>query len=102
MAGRPKGYGKTGGKPKGYTSEPVKKATELFVSILEGQVDHIKDAFDDVREKDKAKYLELYAKYAQYFIPRKTEVDNTHKFDSPAIIDWTKPSEGNEKSNKTP
>jgi len=71
---------KTGGKQKGYTSEPIKKAQELFTSILEGEVDHIQKAFAEVRSKDKAKYLELYAKYAQYFMPKKTEVelnDNT-------------------------
>lgn len=68
---------KTGGKKKGYTAEPIKKATELFVIILEGEVDHIKGAFEEVRLKDKAKYLELYAKYAQYFIPRKVEANIT-------------------------
>lgn len=83
-----KGHKKAGGKPKGHMDEHKKKATELFVAILEGEVDHIKQAFAEVRTNDKAKYLELYAKYAQYFIPKKTEVDNTHKFDSPAVIDW--------------
>jgi hypothetical protein len=92
---------KTGGKQKGYTAEPIKKATELFVSILEGEVDHIKGAFEEVRLKDKAKYLELYAKYAQYFIPKKTEVENNHKFDSPAVIDWGNSTKASLPTDKT-
>lgn len=84
-----KGHKKAGGKVKGYTDENKKKATELFVLTLEGEVEHISSAFAEVRMNDKAKYLELFAKYAQYFIPRKTEVENTHTFETPAIIDWS-------------
>lgn len=91
-----KGKQKTGGKQKGYTSEPTKKAAQLFVSILEGEVDFIKDAFQEVRMKDKAKYLELYAKYAQYFIPKKAEFDNKHTIEQGAIIDWS--NEGDNKA----
>ena len=94
-----KGHEKAGGKKKGYTSEPIKKAQELFTSILEGEVDHIQEAFSEVRRKDKAKYLELYAKYAQYFMPKKTEVDASINMNG-AIIDWTNQSEGNEKDPK--
>lgn len=74
---RPKGLPKTGGKAKGYTSEPVKKAQELFVSILEGEVDHLQNALQKVRLKDPAKYLEIYSKFAQYFIPKKTELSGS-------------------------
>jgi hypothetical protein len=74
---RPKGIAKTGGKQKGYTSEPVKKAQELFVSLLEGEVDHLQAAFDFVRKDDPAKYLEIYSKFAQYFIPKKTELSGS-------------------------
>jgi hypothetical protein len=83
-----KGHKKAGGKQKGYTAEPIKKAQELFTQTLEGEVPYIKDAFEKVRVKDPEKYLELFAKYAQYFIPKKTEVENNHNFDTPAIIDW--------------
>ncbi len=75
-----KGSAKTGGKQKGYTAEPVRKAQELFTLTLEGEVPHIQAAFDKVRKEDPVKYLEIFAKYAQYFIPKKTEVeviDNT-------------------------
>ncbi len=67
-----KGPGNTG-KPPGAVTKITQEARELFVSILEGEVDYIKDAFQHVRESDPAKYLELYAKYAQYFVPKKVE-----------------------------
>ena len=93
----PKGHKKVGGKPKGYVAEPIKKAQEIFTQTLEGQVPHIQAAFDIVRRENPEKYLDIFAKYAQYFMPKKTEVDNTHKIDLPAVIDWTKPSEGDKK-----
>ena len=83
-----KGHKKAGGKQKGYVAEPIKKAQELFTQTLEGEVPYIKDAFEKVRAENPEKYLELFAKYAQYFIPKKTEVENNHNFDTPAIIDW--------------
>ena len=69
MPGKPKGLPKTGGIQKGGHHHTTKQARELFVSTLESQVDHIQSAFDEVREKDPAKYLDLFAKYAKYFVP---------------------------------
>lgn len=63
------GKGRIGGKPKGAENKTTKQARELFVQILEGQVDHIQEAFEQVREKDPSKYLDLFAKYAKYFVP---------------------------------
>jgi hypothetical protein len=74
---RPKGIPKTGGKQKGYTSEPVKKAQELFVSLLEGEVPNLQEAFEYVRTNDPAKYLDIYAKFAQFFAPKKTELSGS-------------------------
>lgn len=74
-----KGQKKTGGKKKGSENKLTKTAREIFVATLENQVEHIDDAFEQVREKDPAKYLELYAKYAQYFIPKKVDVTTNDK-----------------------
>ena len=68
------GQGRVGGKPKGAENKTTKQARELFVATLESQVDHIKDAFDTVREKDPAKYLDLFSKYAKYFVPVKMDI----------------------------
>jgi hypothetical protein len=63
------------GKPKGAENKTTKAAKELFVSIMEGEVDHIKDSLEKVRKKDPAKYLEVLSKFYPYFMPKKLEVD---------------------------
>lgn len=81
-----KGKDKTGGRQKGGENKLTKTARELFINILEGQISNIEQALNDVlngtktRAADPAKYLELYAKYAQYFVPKKVEQHNTHEF----------------------
>lgn len=80
--------GKSGnpdGRAKGTPNKLTQTARELFVSILEGQVGNIEQAFTDVligtdtTRPDPAKYLELYAKYAQYFVPKKLDVEMNGK-----------------------
>lgn len=75
------------GKPKGSVNKVLNNARELFVATLENQVPFIEKAFADVREKNPAYYLELFAKYAQYFIPKKVEADiSVKEFPAPQII----------------
>lgn len=69
-----KGKTKTGGKVKGTPNKLAQSARELFVTTLEGQVQFIQEAFNEVRQEDKAKYLELFAKYAQYFVPKQLDI----------------------------
>jgi hypothetical protein len=63
------------GKPKGAENKTTKAAKELFVSIMEGEIDHIKDSLDKIRVKEPAKYLEVLSKFYPYFMPKKIEVD---------------------------
>lgn len=63
------------GKPKGAVNKTTQAARELFVSIIEGEQQHIQECFEKVREKDPAKYLEVLSKFYPYFIPKKVEVD---------------------------
>lgn len=63
------------GKPSGAENKTTKAAKELFVSIMEGEVDNIKDSLEKVRKKDPAKYLEVLSKFYPYFMPKKLEVD---------------------------
>lgn len=71
----PKGhphYG--GGKEKGTPNKVTTEARELFTKTLAGQVEHIADSFDKVRVSNPEKYLDLFAKYAQYFVPKYVDV----------------------------
>jgi hypothetical protein len=60
------------GKPKGATNKLTQEARGLFNQTLESQVPFIQQAFADVRKESPEKFLELFAKYAQYFVPKKT------------------------------
>ena len=82
-----KGHKHGKGRPKGSENKLNQEARELFVETLEGLTPSIKQAFLDVLQGTKnedgewekkpnpEKFLELYAKYAQYFVPKKTEAD---------------------------
>ncbi len=66
---------KYGGRQKGTPNKMTKASREVFIQTLEGQVPNIEQAFKDVLAKSPEKYLDLFAKYAQYFVPKKTESD---------------------------
>lgn len=63
------------GRQKGSQNKATKKAKELFLTIMEGEVDNIQDALEAVRKKDKGRYLEVLSKFLPYFIPKKLEID---------------------------
>jgi hypothetical protein len=63
------------GKPKGAENKTTKAAKELFLSIMEGETDHIKTSLDQIREKDPALYLNTLSKFYPYFMPKKLEID---------------------------
>lgn len=67
------------GKPKGAVNKITQEARELFLQTLEAQVPNIMEAFNEVREKNPATYLDLFAKYAQYFVPKKTSLEGGDK-----------------------
>ena len=64
------------GRPKGAENKITKEARDIFLETLEGQAPHIAKAFEEVRRDNPRAYLDLFAKYAQYFVPKKTE--NSH------------------------
>jgi len=76
-----KGHG--GLKPKGAETKLISEARALFVQTLEAQVPNIHQAFADVLDKDPYKYLELFAKYAQYFVPKKVETEMNLNIEKP-------------------
>ena len=67
------------GKPKGATNKVTQEARELFIKTLESQVPDIQDAFRQVKEKNPALFLDLFQKYAQYFVPKKTSLEGGDK-----------------------
>lgn len=66
-------------KVKGAVQKDLKQARELFIQTLEGQVGNIHEAFEEVRQKDPARYLDLFAKYAMYFVPKKVDLTSDNE-----------------------
>lgn len=64
------------GKPKGSVNKTTQAARELFLSIMEGEVNNIKESLDTVRKKDPALYLQTLSRFYPYFIPKKIELDS--------------------------
>lgn len=77
MPGKPKGLPKSGGRVKGSVNKTTADFRKLFVEILAGEVENIKESLDIVRNKSHKDYLEIYSKYAKYFTPVQSEVKNT-------------------------
>lgn len=80
------GKGKTNnpkGKPKGTLNRTTKEAKELFISIMNGEVDNIKDALSKIRTKDPSRYIDALAKLFQYTMPKQVDITS----DSKAITD---------------
>ena len=66
------------GRSKGSENKLTKEARTIFLETLEGQAPHIAEAFEKVRDENPKAYLDLFAKYAQYFVPKKTENSHDH------------------------
>lgn len=74
------------GRKKGAVNRLTNNARILFLQTLENQVPNIEQAFDDVRAKNPKEYLDLFAKYAQYFVPKKTDLTSDNEKISTTII----------------
>ena len=72
---------KHGGRVKGSENKLTKDARKVFIDTLEGLAPNVQKAFLDVlngtegKEPNPERFLDLFAKYAQYFVPKKTEND---------------------------
>lgn len=62
------------GKPKGAESKTTKAAKELFLSIMEGEVEFIQEALGKVRKVDPARYLDTLSRLFPYFMPKQVDV----------------------------
>lgn len=71
--------GNKDGKPKGAQAKTTKKARELFIEIMEGEVCHIKQALEKVRKESPEDYLNLLSKFYPYFIPKKVDLTSDDK-----------------------
>ena len=73
-----KGHKQSKGRPKNSENKLTKDARKIFLETLEGESSHVKEAFENVRNTESSiKYLDMFQKYAQYFVPKMTESSST-------------------------
>ena len=61
-----------GGKPKGALNRTTKDAQRLFIEIMDGQMDRVREALANI--DDDERYINSLAKLLQYYLPRKTDI----------------------------
>lgn len=76
------------GKPKGAVSKTTAKARELFTSIMDGEVENIKEALALVKAESPANYLNILSKFFPYFIPKQLDVTSNGEGLSIPISKW--------------
>jgi len=67
------------GKKKGSENVTTKKGRELFLDIMEGEIDNVKEALESVRKENPAKYLDVLSKLLPYFMPKLTDITTNGK-----------------------
>lgn len=67
--------GNPNGKPKGAKGKVSTKARELFVQVMEGEMQNIQDSLAILRENSDEKYLKALSSMMPYFMPKQTETE---------------------------
>ena len=61
------------GRPKGVANKITQEGRELFIKIMDGQVEHIEEELALLRETSGEKYLKALASLFPYFLPKMVE-----------------------------
>jgi hypothetical protein len=71
--------GNPNGRPKGARDKVSTAAREIFVQVMEGEMDNIKDSLQILRESSDEKYLKALSRLMPYFMPKQIEQEITMK-----------------------
>jgi len=61
------------GRPKGVPNKVTDEARGIFVDVMEGEVQNIKDSLQLLREESTEKYLKALSSLFPYFMPKQSE-----------------------------
>ena len=65
------------GRPKGVPNKVTDEARSIFVNVMEGEVQNIKDSLQLLREESTEKYLKALSSLFPYFMPKQSEANVT-------------------------
>jgi|TARA_R110000744_G_scaffold9849_2_gene31240 hypothetical protein len=66
------------GKPKGAKNIITKEGREIFMLVMKGEVEHIKDNLELLREDSPEKYLKALSALFPYFMPKQNDIEITY------------------------
>lgn len=69
--------GNPSGRPKGAKDKVTREARELFLSVMEGELDNVKEQLAELRKESARDYLKALAAFLPYFLPKQTETEVT-------------------------
>jgi len=79
--------GNPAGRPKGSENKVSTQQRMLFLTIMEGQVEHIEDSLDRIREDSDEKYIKALTGLMPYFMPKQQEV-SVEVNEKPSAPSW--------------
>ena len=77
------------GRPKGTPNVLTKDARDAFIKIMEGEVDNVQYALEEIRNTSSFNYIMCLSKLMPYFMPKMIDVTSNGEGIAPMIIDWT-------------
>lgn len=69
--------GNPNGKPKGAKGKVSTQARELFIQVMENEMENIQNSLAILRESSDEKYLKALSGLMPYFMPKQTETEIT-------------------------
>jgi hypothetical protein len=69
--------GNPNGRPKGAQDKVTREARQMFMAVMEGELDHIKGELIKLRAESPRDYLKALAAFLPYFLPKQTETEVT-------------------------
>jgi len=76
---RPKGSPKYGGRQQGSKNRTTIEMRDLLQEIMSNQLDSVKDALDEIRKEDPARYIDALSKLVGYVLPKKADITSDGK-----------------------
>lgn len=69
QSGNPKG------RPKGSKDKVTQEARQMFLNIMEGELNHVREHLESLRHESSRDYLKTLASFLPYFLPKQTETE---------------------------